>query len=171
MDLQSVLSEMKNNARAIRALVEGCSDHQARWKPDTGSWSVLEVVNHLLDEEREDFRARIDVILHHHGEDWSPIDPERWVTERGYNQREVEASLRGFLAAREGSLDWLRNLRAPRWEQGCEAPFGWIRAGDVLASWAAHDLLHVRQLVELKWAYLVRDVEPYSVRYAGVWQE
>jgi len=169
MDLQSVVSQMDGNAQAIRALVEGSSDHQARWKPDATSWSVLEVINHLLDEEQEDFRARIDLVLHRGEEAWFRIDPEGWVTERGYNQRELGSSLEGFLAAREESLGWLRGLGEVEWTAGYQAPFGWIRAGDILASWVAHDVLQMRQLVELKWAYLVQAVEPYGVRYAGAW--
>jgi hypothetical protein len=160
---------MRSNAHVIRALVEDCSDHQSRWKPEPTAWSVLEVVNHLLDEEREDFRARIDLVLHRPGEGWFRIDPEGWVVERGYNQRELDASLNAFMAAREASLEWLRGLTSPDWERGYDAPFGPIRAGDFLAAWAAHDLLHTRQLVELKWAYQETWLAPYDVRYAGVW--
>ena len=169
MELETVLSHMTSNAQVIRALVEDCSDHQARWKPEPTAWSVLEVINHLLDEEREDFRARIDLVLHRPEEGWFKIDPGRWVVERGYNQRELDASLNAFMAAREESLDWLRELASPDWEQGYDAPFGPIRAGDFLAAWAAHDLLHTRQLVELRWAYQEVWLAPYDVRYAGVW--
>ena len=169
MNLESVLSQMTSHAQAIRALVEGCPAHQARWKPAATSWSILEVINHLLDEEREDFRARIESVLHRPEEAWFRIDPEGWVTERGYNQRDLELSLEGFLTAREESLQWLRGLESAEWTAGYEAPFGRIRAGDILAAWAAHDVLHLRQLVELKWAYLVQVAEPYGVRYAGIW--
>lgn len=169
MELETVLSRMASNAGVIRALVADCSDHQARWKPEPTSWSVLEVINHLLDEEREDFRARIDLVLHRPGEAWFKIDPGGWVVERDYNQRQLDVSLNAFLAAREESLDWLRALVSPDWEQGFDAPFGRIRAGDVLAAWVAHDVLHTRQLVELRWAYQNTWVEPYDVRYAGVW--
>ena len=110
MDLQSIVSEMEGNAQAIRALVVGCSDHQARWRPDAASWSGLEVINHLLDEEREDFRSHLDQALHRRDQTWSPIDPGRWVLERGYDQRDPEESLSGFLSAREDSLVWLRGL-------------------------------------------------------------
>jgi hypothetical protein len=37
-----------------------------------------------------------------------------------------------------------------------------------MAAWLAHDLLHLRPLVELHWAYLVVRAGPYSVVYAGV---
>ena len=33
----------------------------------------------------------------------------------------------------------------------------------------AHDLLHMRQLVELLWAYTIEELKPQSVEYAGQW--
>lgn len=169
MNLEGMVSQMEHNARAIAALVAGLADDEARWRPEPESWSVLEVVNHLLDEEREDFRPRIDVMLRRGAEVWFPIDPEGWVTARGYNQRSLEPSLAAFLAARAESAGWLRGLGEADWEVAYEAPFGSIRAGDVLAAWAAHDVLHMRQLVEIKWAAVREGVRPYDVRYAGVW--
>lgn len=167
MDIQQILSQMKGHAQAIRSLVAGCSAEQARWKPDAASWSMLEVLNHLLDEERADFRARIAMVLRAGA--WFRINPGGWVTERAYNDQELGPSLESFLAARAESLEWLAGLGEVDWSTAFQAPFGTIRAGDFLASWAAHDVLHLRQLVELHWAYLVRAAEPYAVEYAGEW--
>lgn len=169
MDIERLASQMAENAVRIQALVRGVSDQQARWQPDPASWSILEVVNHLLDEEREDFRVRLDHTLHRPGEPWPPIDPGGWVKERKYNQQDPEGSLSEFLSEREASLSWLRKLTAPDWKATYEAPFGLIAAGDVFAAWVAHDLLHMRQLVELHWAYTTAMVEPYRTTYAGTW--
>jgi len=164
-----VTARMAESAAAIRAVALGITDEQARWKPDRESWSVLEVVNHLWDEEREDFRQRIDYTLHRPGETWPPIDPAGWVTARRYNERDLEESFAGFLAAREDSLAWLRALQTPDWEAAYQAPWGPMTAGELLASWAAHDLLHLRQLVELRWLLTTKELAPRSVRYAGEW--
>ncbi len=170
MDFDHLISQMADNAQRLRALAEGVSDHQARWKPDPASWSILEVVNHLLDEERQDFRVRLDLALYQPDEPWPGIDPEGWVTQHRYNEQNPGESLDGFLAAREASLLWLRGLSSPNWEAVLDAPFGQITAGDIFASWAAHDLLHMRQLVELHWAYTRMKVDPYRTDYAGAWQ-
>jgi hypothetical protein len=169
MDIEYLAALMAENAERIRALVRGVSEQQARWRPDADSWSILEVVNHLLDEERRDFRVRLEYTLHRPGEPWPPIDPEGWVTEREYNQKELKASLDRFLAEREASLAWLRELAVPNWEATYETSFGPMTAGDVFAAWVAHDLLHMRQLVELHWAYTTAELEPYRVDYAGTW--
>ena len=138
-------------------------------RPDAGSWSLLEVICHLYDEEREDFRQRLDIILHRPDSPWPPIDPPGWVSERSYNTRDLADMLAQWRAEREKSLAWLAALVTPDWEAEYLAPFGHIKAGDMLAAWAAHDGLHIRQLVELRRSRLVSLARPYDVRYAGDW--
>ncbi|MCP4538301.1 MAG: DinB family protein [Chloroflexi bacterium] len=169
MDLDRFISQMADNAQRIRIFVEGASDHQVRWRPTPDSWSILEVIMHLFDEEKEDFRVFLDVILHHPDSPRPKINPQGWVTEHNYNEQDPQESLQGFLTARKESLLWLKNLSSPNWETIYNAPFGPIRAGDVFASWVAHDLLHTRQLLELHWAYTTLGLDPYKVDYAGSW--
>ncbi len=160
---------MADNAERIRLLASGLSPEQARWKPDPASWSALEVVNHLYDEEREDFRVRLDILLHRPADPLLPIDPQGWVTARRYNERDLAESLDNFLAERRKSLAWLETLGEPDWEAAVTNPFGTMRAGDMFASWVAHDMLHLRQLVELLYLYHRENVKPYEVEYAGEW--
>lgn len=169
MELNQFTALMAANAQRIRALVEGVSIEQARWKPDPESWSILEVVNHLFDLEREDFRVFLDYTLHRPGEPRPKIRPGEWVSERGYNQRDLQKSLQDFLTAREDSLAWLKGLSSLNWEAVYQAPWGPIKAGDIFAAWVAHDLLHMRQLVRLHWFYTTKQLEPYQTKYAGDW--
>ena len=150
-------------------LVDGIPDEQARWKQDPDTWSILEVVSHLYDEEREDFRVRLDIILHKPDQTWPPIDPAGWVKERRYNERDMEGSLEGFLAERRDSLEWLKALNSPNWDAAYETSFGKIRAGDMFASWVAHDQMHMRQLIELHRAHTLLIIDPYGSEYAGQW--
>ena len=169
MNLDHFAAQMATNAATIRQLTVGVSDEQARWKPAADSWSVLEVINHLYDEERLDFRVRLDHFLHKPGIDPPPINPQGWVIERAYNERQLGPSLDNFLQAREDSLTWLRGLAAPDWEATYTASWGSIRAGDMFAAWVAHDILHLRQLVELHYAWTTQQLKPYAVEYAGEW--
>jgi hypothetical protein len=169
LDLNQIIDRMRANADAIAALARDVNEAQARWKPSADAWSLLEVVNHLYDEEREDFRTRIDYMLHRPGEHAPPIDLEGWVTARSYNQRDPRESLDAFLRERVSSLDWLRGLQEPNWDAEYQALWGVLRAGDLLAAWLAHDHLHLRQLNELHYTYLAQQAAPYSVEYAGDW--
>ena len=168
MDFAYVRRLMATQAELIRHLVADVSDEQARWRPDPDRWSLLEVINHLDDEEREDFREHLDLILHRPDDPWSPIRPMEWVTERGYNERDLATSLDAFRAERRASLAWLEGLHDPDWDASIRAPWDApIRAGDMLASWAVHDQWHIEQLVRLRRDYAIAQLAPYDVRYAG----
>jgi hypothetical protein len=169
MDVDHLLSQMAANRARLKALMEGIPDRQARWKPDPESWSILEVVNNLCDEDREDFRTRLEFVLQGRPGSWPEIDPEGWATGRRHNDRNLHESVRGFLAARQESLQWLTGLKAPQWRATYATKRGPMTAGDLLASWVAHDLLHMRQLVELHWAWAMSGLAAFRVDYAGSW--
>lgn len=170
LDLPALTARLGGNAEAIRNLVAGVGKTQARWRPAEGGWSILEVVAHLRDEEREDFRRRLDLVLHHPGAPWPPIAPERWAVERRYQAADPRTTLGEFLAERRVSLAWLRSLRNPDWDAASEHPRrGTMTAGELMAAWVAHDLLHLRQLVRLHWQHLAATAAPYPLDYAGDW--
>ncbi len=170
MDVTYCRDQLSANAAAIENLLASVDAQWARWRPTKEDWSILEVVNHLLDEEREDFRPRLQHLLSGSGELWPPIAPPRWVTERGYNQRDLDDSLASFMHERQRSLDWLPELSGLDWQVSYQhPPLEGLTAGALLASWVGHDLLHLRQLNELKLAFYNRRFEPYSLRYAGEW--
>jgi len=108
-------------------------------------------------------------ILHKPEQPWPKIDPQGWVLERSYNQRSLEVSLAEFKQAREESLHWLAELTEPDWEAAFDLPWGRITAGDMLASWLAHDLLHARQIIELRYLQTELEYQPFSIQYAGEW--
>ena len=172
LTVQHARARLAASAEAIRALVDGVDDAQARWKPAPDQWSIVEVVNHLADEEREDFRARLERVLRDPDEAWPPIHPSAWVTERGYAGRGLRESLDRFLAARAESLAWLDSLAAgpaPDWNRAHVRGDQRMTAGDLLVSWVAHDLLHVRQLARLHYTHAAARAAPHSPEYAGGW--
>jgi hypothetical protein len=169
MQILDFIPLMKENARRIESLVNGLSLDEARWKPTPNDWSVLEVINHLYDEEKEDFRVRLDIVLQHPDKKWPPIDPQGWVKARNYNARDFQTSLQHFLEEREVSLSWLHTLDQAIWETEYEAPFGLIRAGDMLAAWVTHDHHHMRQLVGLLRGLILEKMAPFEGDYAGQW--
>ncbi len=169
MEFETLYQDLAHGAEIIRALVIGVTQAEAQVKPTPESWSILEVVCHLGDEERDDFRLRVDLTLNRPGEEWPPIHPGAWVTERKYNERDLEQSLNDFLAERGKSLAFLKSLESANWNASHMTEFGERKAGDLLGSWVAHDNLHMRQLVELRRVRLEKITVPYDIRYAGEW--
>lgn len=171
MELPTIIDRLEANADVFAALTRGVVNAQARWRPAPGRWSILEVVCHLADEESRDFRTRLDLTLHRPGEPWPPIDPEGWVEEERYAHRDLAREIERFRSERTRSVTWLRGLGDPDWSLTYEHPTaGTLRASDLLASWLAHDLIHVRQINRLHRQYLEAVTVPGStVAYAGRW--
>lgn len=170
LDLNFAIQRFTHNATAIGSLAAGVPEAQARWKPDPESWSLLEVINHLHDEERWDFRLRLDLTLFRPDTEWPPIDPIGWVTERQYNGRDPAESLRNFQNERVKSLEWLHDLRTPNWESGHRFPHGRVlAAGELLGCWLAHDQLHIRQMAQLHHQWLGHLAGADALAYAGPW--
>ena len=169
MQSETLVQELMYSTAMIRALVAGLTTDEARVKPNPESWSVLEVVCHLHDVEREDFRFHLDSILHRPTEEWPAINPGEWITGRGYNQRDLADMLDNFLAEREKSLAWLKSLSAPDWQSEHTDEGGSISAAEMFAAWVAHDNLHIRQLVELRRSRIVNLTAPIDIGYAGQW--
>lgn len=169
MKFETLYQELQASTEMIRALLRGIAEEEAQVRPDETSWSILEVVCHLYDEEREDFREHLDSILHRTNEEWPSYDPQGWVAERKYNEQDFAAVQQKFFLEREKSMQWLKGLSETNWDTLHTSSFGSMTAGEMLASWVAHDNLHIRQLVELRRARIERITSPYPIGYAGDW--
>jgi len=168
MDWQRHVDSLEQSGKVLYDLFRDVDGMEARWKPAPEKWSMLEVLVHLGDEEKEDFRRRVSLTLEDPAQDWPPIDPEGWVAERRYNERDLDEAREGFARERAASLVYLRGLETPDWERRHLHPrIGAIRAGDLLAAWAAHDWFHVRQIANLRVLYVAASSAPYSTRYAA----
>src|SRR5262245_49940315 len=116
MNLSNNISRLQKNADAFRGLLEGMPPEQMKWKPSADKWSAVEVINHVADEEVEDFGTRLRLLITDPALDWPPIDPPRWAVERRYIDRDLQESLERFLDARRESIEWLKSLPPQNWE-------------------------------------------------------
>jgi len=168
MNHHKIKEHLRVNGQVFKYLFQSVTDEQACWKPGKDRWSILEAINHLYDEEREDFRQRLELVLSNPKAPWPPIDPEGWVVERKYNESNLKQSLDNFFEEREKSLLWLNGLAVPNWQATHQHPqMGPMSAELILANWLAHDLFHIRQVNDLQFAYLKKLVKPVSMDYSG----
>lgn len=166
---QYVTASLERNKFVFEALLSGLTPEVYLWKAEPEKWCLLEIVCHLYDEEREDFRARTRYALENAGNAIPSIDPVSWVTDRRYTEQHYPEVLNNFLTEREASLAWLQSLEDPKWEYTCHHPaLGDVSAAHFLANWLAHDYHHIRQINNLKYEYLEHHAGE-SLAYAGNW--
>jgi len=169
MDEVYLKRQLALNRDRVAAMARGISEDQAHWKPNEENWSILEVICHLADEEEFDFPFRLRMILEQSEKDWPDIDPVGWITEHNYHEADLFETLNRYMELRNMALAWLDSIENPDWDITYQAPFGEISAGDMFVSWVTHDLLHMRQLIELQRFYMAEQAKPYRLDYAGEW--
>jgi DinB family protein len=169
MEFSTLYQELQNSTEMIRALLVGITQEEAQLKPTPASWSILEVVCHLYDIEREDFREHLDFILHRQNEEYHVIDPQAWIKERNYNEQNLQAMKEQFFSERQKSLKWLKGVSNSDWDITYVSEYGSVSAGEMFTCWVAHDNLHIRQFVELRRTRIETITKPYPLEYAGDW--
>jgi len=172
VNADALIDSLAGFPATLTAAMHGMADADIRWKPASNQWSILEIVRHLGDEEIDDFRRRLFLTLEHPKEAWPPIDPEYWAEQRTYNQGEIGEALQAFTRERGDSIAQLRALVSPAWSASHHhTVMGEITAGDLLAAWTAHDMLHLRQIAKRKYQLIRRHAGEYRTGYAGEWKE
>lgn len=165
----NLIEELNRNISVFEKLLSGLNKNEYLWKQSENKWCLLEIICHLYDEEREDFRSRVKHILENPGLQMKPIDPVGWVKERNYITKDFNEVLSKFLEERKISVNWLMNLENPDWNKIHIHPkLGEMSAKMILTNWVAHDYLHFRQIIKLKYDYL-KSESGESLDYAGNW--
>ena len=113
-------------------------------------WSLVEIISHLRDVEREVNLPRIQTFSRDENPFITADDTDMWVSERGYAADNGETALREFIAARLETLDALKKLSDADWQRaGRHAIFGPITLQEQMAFMAEHDRVHLRQIFRI----------------------
>jgi len=170
INMDSIIRQLASSAEGMHALVQSIPDEQAQWKPDPETWCMKEVMEHVYNEERLDFRQHLKEMLNDPPQPWGAFRHEEYIKVQSCRQ-----ALESFLTERQASIAWLKTLQSPDWGITTEVHYGSagesfkLSVGDVLVSWVDHDYLHLRQMNELLHAWNEKQASPFSVQYAGGW--
>jgi len=152
-------------------LLRGLPDALTLANEGEDTWSVFDVVAHLIHLERTDWMPRARVVVEH-GES-QPFEPfDRMGYLRESEGKLLEHLLDEFAGAREESLRQLRALNLQPTDlarRGRHPALGAVTLAQLLASWAAHDLTHLHQIARVMAHQYREAVGPWSA-YLGVLQ-
>ena len=164
-----VIEQLQKNKLIFKELFKDEGEDLFLWKQSPEKWCLLEILCHLYDEEREDFKFRTKWVLERPHEIPPNFNPVVWVTERNYIGQDYKVMLDKFLKERDKSINWLKSLENPKWDNYYTHPkVGNLPAKHFLDNWLAHDYLHIRQITKLKFDYLNHH-SGERLDYAGIW--
>lgn len=169
MGIKEVIDALERNKKVFKQTLDGAPKDFVTWKQDPTDWCLLEIVCHLVDEEKEDFRVRVKHCLETPDAPLIPINPQAWPIQRDYIGQDFEDAQQRLWDERTKSVAWLRGLQEAPWGNIVAHPkFGGISAKSFFYNWLAHDYHHIRQINNLKYQYL-KKTYGYSLQYAGNW--
>lgn len=168
-DLERTIALLTRTPAALDALLRGLPEAWTHAAEGDDTWSVYDVVGHLIHGERTDWIPRIRRILDH-GES-RPFDPfDRLAQFQESAGKSLAALLDEFALERSQNLSQLRALELTEPDlqrKGKHLALGEVTMSNLLATWAAHDLSHLHQISRVM-AHQYRDhVGPWE-RYLGV---
>jgi hypothetical protein len=170
-NLEETMAFLSRMPAALDALLRDLPEAWTHRNEGANTWSAYDIIGHLNHAERADWMPRAKTILTFgEAQAFEPFD-------RQGHQQEVKGK---SLAQLLGEFAWLRsenlealralNLKAHDLEKrGRHPALGTVTLGELLATWAAHDLTHLHQLARvMAWQYR-EAVGPFQ-KYLGVMQ-
>ena len=167
--LDHTLTLLERTPPALDALLRDLPDAWTTTNEGPGTWSACDIVGHLIHGERSEWMVRARMILEA-GESKTFEKFDRLAQQRESGGRPLSALLDEFARARAANVKEVRAMRlspADLDRRGRHPSFGTVTLGQLLSTWAAHDLTHLHQLSRVM-AHQYRDaVGPWST-YLGV---
>ena len=158
VDVPRAVQILERTPRVLTAWLDGLDEAWTHTRYGEGTFSAYHVVGHLIIGEREDWIARARRIL---AEGTSrPFDPFPHVAtiepESGRTLREL---LDEFARLRGANLDELARMELTPEKlllRGAHPSFGPVTLGQLIATWATHDIHHIGQVAKAM-AYQYKD--------------
>jgi hypothetical protein len=170
-DLEQTIALLSRTPSALDALLRGLPETLTHTREGEDTWTVLEVVGHLIHGDRTDWMQRVKIIMESgEANAFPPFD--RLGQKRVIEGKSLANLLDEFARGRAENLAALRamNLQSEDLDRrGTHPAFGVVTLSELLATWAAHDMTHLHQISRIM-AYQYKDaVGPWS-KYLGVMQ-
>jgi hypothetical protein len=148
LEMSEAIEVLAQTPGVLDALLRGKSATWLNARKTPESFSAIDVLGHLIHAEKTDWIPRVRIILNHR--DTQAFEPfDRFAFRDWIDGKPVGALLDEFAELRRQGLQTLRELGIgdDRFElPGLHPEFGRVTLGELLATWAVHDLSHITQI-------------------------
>ncbi|MBT8477355.1 MAG: DinB family protein, partial [Gemmatimonadetes bacterium] len=148
---EAILATLERTPSVLRAMLSGLPADLVTATEGGDSWSPFDVLGHLVHGERTDWIPRLHIILTE-GEA-RPFEPfDRFAQYESSRGKTVEDLLDEVERLRAANLEALRRLLEDGIDleaTGMHPELGRVTAGELLATWATHDLGHIAQIARV----------------------
>ena len=168
-NLDETIALLSRTPATLDALLRGLPDAWTQRNEGPDTWTVFDVLGHLIHGERTDWMPRANIVLQFgEARTFEPFD--RTGQFRESRGKSMEQLLDEFARLRSENLRALRGLNLQPEQlalRGRHPSLGVVTLSQLLATWAVHDLTHVHQISRVM-AHQDREAVGPWARYLGV---
>ncbi len=117
LERSALLHIVAETPARLKAALKGVPKKLLLWTPGPGKWSILEIVAHMRDMERDAYLTRYRRILAEENPALSDIDGDIYAIRDDYRSLRLPDLLRDWLRLRKECLKLLKSVKGPRWER------------------------------------------------------
>lgn len=147
--IEQAVEILSQTPKTVKSLLGNLSDDWIKKEANSENWSPFDIVGHLIHAEETDWIPRAEIILsQRENQTFEPFDRfAQFEKSRGKTLNEL---IETFADLREKSLATLSemNMTEEKLElKGMHPELGEVTLEQLIATWAVHDLTHIRQTV------------------------
>lgn len=152
LERSALLKIVAETPARLKAVLKGVPKKLLLWTPGPGKWSILEIVAHMRDMERDAYLTRYRRILAEENPTLPDIDGDICAIRDDYRSMKLPDLLRDWLKLRKECLKLLKSVKGPRWDRvGTHETAGPLTVDTLLRRHAVgNDEAHLSQIEGIK---------------------
>ncbi|WP_247234063.1 DinB family protein [Telluribacter sp. SYSU D00476] len=157
------LEVLERTPEVLHRMLHGISEDWTSPNEGEGTWSVFDVVGHLIHGDKTDWLVRTRIILS--DQNTKTFDPfDRFAQFETSKGKTLDQLLHEFRELRQVNIERLRKLNiteADLAKTGIHPTFGTVTLRQLLATWVVHDLNHIAQISRIMAKQYTEEVGPW----------
>ncbi|CRK81142.1 DinB family protein [Neobacillus massiliamazoniensis] len=168
-NMEEAIEILERTPQTLEYFLSGLPAGWLQSNEGEGTWNAIEVIEHLIEGEKNNWIPRLVMILQE-GErkPFPPFDRYSHFNERA--EKSIEHKLHEFKMIRTENIAKLKALIDPDYHlelTGAHPSFGIVKVRELLSTWVVHDLTHIAQIVRVMAERYRVDVGPWK-EYLGI---
>lgn len=163
-DLHEAKDILARTPRVLFAQLKGIPDEWVMTRSEENTWSVFDIVGHLIVGEKTDWMIRAQII-EEQGSNTTFLPFDREAQFEYSKDKSMIDLLHAFELLREHNLDKLHKMTLDESDfelTGIHPELGLVTMKQLLATWVVHDLSHLAQISKVMAKHYKDEVGPWQ---------
>ena len=162
--LEKSIEILEHTPTVLITMLQGVATDWTSNNEGKDTWSVYDVIGHLIHGEKTDWVPRAKIILSQNSNKNFEVF-NRFAQFEDSKDKSLNELLDEFGQLRKENLDWLRSAKINDEDlekKGIHPAFGEVSLSQLLATWTVHDLNHLAQIARVMSKQYLQAVGPWT---------